>query len=264
MSRLRQVREQAGPIFKRYHPEHGAALPLILKPVINLEAQEVPDASLPVGGSKLGGLPDLGTQPWPEDAGDPMLFVAQFNLTELRPFDEDALFPLSGLLSFFLGRRAIENGRMEPEHWAVRYEPALEALRRASPPPETDGEWATPAHAVAFCAGMHPWGDVGIGQADGIRLSLHYEQVIFDPEWQAVTGEGDLTGEAYLLGDTVATMLESAAEEEGETALLTLPHTSGVFPFVDQGNRLSFAFLIPRADLTGADFRRVRLTYHMS
>lgn len=263
MSRLQQVRERARPILERYHPGRADALPLILKPVINLEAREVDDASMPVGRSKLGGVPDLGAAPWPEDAGEPMFFVAQFNLSELVPFDEDGLFPPSGLLSFFLGRRVVENGEMEPQHWAVRYGPEAEALTRATQPPELDGEWVTPAHNVAFRAGIHPWGDAGVEQPDGTSLWLPAHEVLLDPEWQELTCD-EPTGEAYLLGDTLAALLEARAEEDGETALLTFPHTSGVFPFVDQGNTVSLAFLIPREDLRRADFRRVRLAYHMS
>lgn len=59
-------------------------------------------ASVPIGASKLGGLPDLppGT-PWPRRGERPLMFLAQFNLADLPKPDTDPGLPASGMLSFW-------------------------------------------------------------------------------------------------------------------------------------------------------------------
>ena len=265
VSRLQEMRAQARPIFMRHHPEHVAALPLILLPVIDMHPTLLARDALPVGSSKLGGLPDLGDLGWPRDGeGEPLLFVAQFDLAELAPYDEDHLLPSRGLLSFFLGMGVIEQGRMDPEDWTVRYESDLSALGRKLAPKEVPTAYAVAPHALTFEAGVHPWGDVQVTQPDGSWLSLHYDQVVFDLEWQDVAGGVEPSGELYLLGSALATGPQPVAEEEGEVVLLGLPSTSGVLPFVDLGNDVAFAFLIHREALAAGDFSRVRLAYTMT
>ena len=58
---------------------------------------------VPVGGSKLGGMPDLPAEcPWPtREDGRPMSFLAQFDLAQVHPFDLEGELPDHGLLSFF-------------------------------------------------------------------------------------------------------------------------------------------------------------------
>ncbi|MEZ4669411.1 MAG: YwqG family protein [Anaerolineae bacterium] len=52
--------------------------------------------------SKVGGLPDLPPEfAWPEVDGFVLDFVAQINLTEVKPFDKDDLLPSLGILYFF-------------------------------------------------------------------------------------------------------------------------------------------------------------------
>ncbi len=64
------------------------------------------DGSWPISESWLGGLPWLGDQPWPIDkCGVPMHHLASISLTELARLTTDGLFPNTGRLSFFTGRR---------------------------------------------------------------------------------------------------------------------------------------------------------------
>ncbi|GAA5533965.1 DUF1963 domain-containing protein [Deinococcus aluminii] len=263
MSRLSHVRAQARLIFERHHPEHLDALPLILLPVIELHPKLLPGDRLPVGSSKIGGLPDLRGETWPLDDGEPMVFVAQVNLADVQPHDEDDLFPPCGLLSFFLGRQAIENANMAPDHWAVRYEPELDGLKRAAAPVPL-GEYAVPPYAVTFQAGIHPWGDARETRPDGSWHSLHYDELVLDPAWQDITGGVEPSGELFLLGSTLALGVQFPEEEPDETVLLGLPSTSTTLPFVDFGNDVAFAFLIPRGALRAGDFSRVRLAYGMT
>lgn len=74
---------------------------------IRLETQPVDDeADLALGQSKIGGRPDLPpTLTWPrvpngkKDTSLP--FVAQLDLADLTPYDDEAVLPRSGVLYFF-------------------------------------------------------------------------------------------------------------------------------------------------------------------
>lgn len=58
----------------------------------------------PLGGSRLGGWPDLPeTQQWPVWQGRPMVFLAQINLKEDHQAQPMLRIPSSGLLLFFMG-----------------------------------------------------------------------------------------------------------------------------------------------------------------
>ena len=85
--------------------------PKIIKNAIEFEIDESATKPLPIGASKLGGLPHLPASfEWPyyegttyegERANRPMTFVAQMNLRELAPLDKDGLLPHTGMLYFF-------------------------------------------------------------------------------------------------------------------------------------------------------------------
>ena len=58
--------------------------------------------------SWLGGLPRLGSAPWPRDShGTPLPFAAQVNLSELAGACAESPLPHSGSLAFFLGEGAV-------------------------------------------------------------------------------------------------------------------------------------------------------------
>ncbi|SHK70380.1 YwqG family protein [Hymenobacter psychrotolerans] len=57
-----------------------------------------------LGSSRTGGVPDVPVDfVWPTEpkTGHPLSFIAQINLQEVTPFDEDGLLPSEGLLYFF-------------------------------------------------------------------------------------------------------------------------------------------------------------------
>lgn len=57
---------------------------------------------IPVGSSKLGGLPDLPQNlSFPTYSNGYLTFLAQFNLEEVRPYDKDKLLPDKGILYIF-------------------------------------------------------------------------------------------------------------------------------------------------------------------
>jgi uncharacterized protein YwqG len=71
-------------------------------PTIRIEPTMVDEDAIPVGASKLGGRPDLPPgMAWPDRDGKPHGFLAQFNLTEVAPYDVEKVSPPSGMLYFF-------------------------------------------------------------------------------------------------------------------------------------------------------------------
>lgn len=60
-------------------------------------------ADVAIGSSRMGGFPDFPpTLIWPADNnGTPLAFIAQLNLKEIHPFDQDQLLPDKGVLYFF-------------------------------------------------------------------------------------------------------------------------------------------------------------------
>ncbi len=110
---LRALREELESAGMRKH----AAEAIIGYAVPSLELSAAASATIPVGATKVGGIPDLPKEaPWPRRSNRvrrfpmepvlgaiPLAFLAQVNLAEAAaalPADENPL-PTSGLLSFF-------------------------------------------------------------------------------------------------------------------------------------------------------------------
>lgn len=73
-----------------------------LKPCFRIRYSPAQDQDIPIGKSKLGGLPDLPRQTeWAKFHHLPLTFLAQINLAELPDDDVRKLLPDKGLLSFF-------------------------------------------------------------------------------------------------------------------------------------------------------------------
>jgi hypothetical protein len=91
--------------------DHVDEVKALLWPSLRLRliADEAPDGDdddepdqPALGCTRLGGDPDLPpTQPWPTAAGEPLIFVAQFDLAELAGYPEARELPSEGLLSCF-------------------------------------------------------------------------------------------------------------------------------------------------------------------
>jgi uncharacterized protein YwqG len=119
------------------------------RPSIRVITSPVNDeADIPIGHSKIGGTPDLpqGIDWVKVDYGDrkrSMPFIAQFNLTELKPYDEENLLPGDGMLYFFAdlfnGLRFKDRGRV------VFFDGDLTTLERVpfpdDIPPNVPMEW---------------------------------------------------------------------------------------------------------------------------
>lgn len=75
----------------------------MIRPTIGIKTKLSDDKNVKVGKSKIGGKPDLPRDfKWPRANGKPMLFCAQYNLSELKKFDKENLLPKKGFFYIFL------------------------------------------------------------------------------------------------------------------------------------------------------------------
>lgn len=83
---------------------HWDALRTIARPTIRLHLASDTTEFSSISSSRTGGVPDVPIDfVWPTEpqTGRPLSFIAQINLQEVAPFDEDGLLPSEGLLYFF-------------------------------------------------------------------------------------------------------------------------------------------------------------------
>lgn len=115
---LRQQLKNAG--LNRLVPEIG----LLARDSIRITATSTPEDEVEIGGSKLGGTPDLpaGTT-WPEFNGVPLALLAQLRLQDCASYDHERLLPHSGILYFFYNAEDQKWG-FDPQdrgNWRVIY-----------------------------------------------------------------------------------------------------------------------------------------------
>lgn len=127
---------------KQSMSEHGLAryferMHQYARNAICINPVKTPEAEIPVGSSKFGGHPDLpeGFQ-WPyRDEGYPLLFLCQFNLSEVAPYDLEGKLPHEGMLYFFydVGPAPRQYFLDDRDGWAVRYHPDCNVTRQNGP-----------------------------------------------------------------------------------------------------------------------------------
>lgn len=115
-------------------------------PGIRLTCKAMPLGQIPIGMSRIGGLPDLPAgMPWPTASGyapkvgdrqDPLMFLAQINLADIAEYDPDNVLPHSGLLLFFAATWVNDLWYFETSKnlWHVEYVEDLSTLVSASAP----------------------------------------------------------------------------------------------------------------------------------
>jgi uncharacterized protein YwqG len=114
-----------------------ADLKQLLAPSIRVTTSKISEDTLAAGASKLGGQPDLpvGTA-WPVKT-QPLGFVGQIKLDDLRAFDTAKVLPSSGLLAFFYDatQQTFGDDPASRGNWQVLYcAPDAEQFQRVSPP----------------------------------------------------------------------------------------------------------------------------------
>jgi len=112
-------------------------LEALMKNSVRVTSTASTESALPMGMSKLGGMPDLpDAVVWPSMADVPLAFVAQFDLSAVHPFDVDKLLPASGLLSFFFdaNQQVFGSDPADKAGWKVIYTADKSTLKRHSFP----------------------------------------------------------------------------------------------------------------------------------
>jgi uncharacterized protein YwqG len=75
----------------------------LVKPCIYMTRRAVDANSIPVGASKLGGLPDLPPDfQWPYYGEKPLTFIGQFRFSEFSHLDPNGTLPQRGILYYFI------------------------------------------------------------------------------------------------------------------------------------------------------------------
>lgn len=75
----------------------------MIRPTVGIKTKASEDKNLKVGKSKIGGKPDLPKDfEWPRENNIPMLFCAQYNLSELKKIDKENILPNKGFFYIFL------------------------------------------------------------------------------------------------------------------------------------------------------------------
>ncbi len=73
-----------------------------IKNSIRISLEKIDESTIQLGQSKIGGFPDLpDAMEWPEFNGNPLAFIAQFNLAEFKQLDLEKKLPETGILYFF-------------------------------------------------------------------------------------------------------------------------------------------------------------------
>ncbi|MDJ1482411.1 YwqG family protein [Cytophagaceae bacterium YF14B1] len=76
----------------------------MIKPTIRLHTEVKSEAEIPIGYTKIGGYPDLPLEfEWPASkyTNEPLWFVAQIKLEEVKDWDKEKMLPITGILYFF-------------------------------------------------------------------------------------------------------------------------------------------------------------------
>lgn len=75
----------------------------MIRPTVGVKTKSKEDINIKVGKSKIGGRPDLPKDfEWPITNGKPMLFCAQYNISEFTKYDKENLLPKKGFFYIFL------------------------------------------------------------------------------------------------------------------------------------------------------------------
>ena len=75
----------------------------MLRPTIGIKTISIEDNLVKLGGSKIGGRPDLPPEfKWPTINNKPLVFCAQYNLSCLTRLDKEKVLPPKGMFYLFL------------------------------------------------------------------------------------------------------------------------------------------------------------------
>lgn len=166
--------------------EHIETLTALARPSIRLEVDERAEAA--VGGSRLGGVPDLPAEtPWPEGDSGPLSFIAQINLADVPGVAPPGSgLPSEGLLSFFYDAVSQSAWGFDPadrDSWAVVFS-NLTACQPRTPPDELPAEGRFGPVGLTYRLEMTfaPWESFEVDRIGIDRPGTNYARVLGTPD----------------------------------------------------------------------------------
>jgi uncharacterized protein YwqG len=122
----------------------------LLRSTISIKMLPVGEAELPLGISKIGGLPDLPPEiDWPEWDNQPLPLIAQIRLADIVPYDRFGELPHTGMLYFFFNEETLDTYPPALGSWHVlHYDGDIAHLRRMLA--SSDEQLIYPSCAMTF------------------------------------------------------------------------------------------------------------------
>ena len=192
------------------------SLDILIQPTLRLHTVIGPEDKIPLGTSKIGGLPDLpSTIPWPELNGAPQSFIVQLRLADLQPFAFTHSLPSQGMLWFFYDAQQQTFGE-NPEDttgWRILYHPTDQQLTRTPATAKLPSAARFPAATIAFMP------ELTLAQQPQLEIpNLQWsddEQAKYDSIFSQFYDEADkdaprhqLFGHPYTIGDDMRIQCE--------------------------------------------------------
>jgi uncharacterized protein (TIGR02996 family) len=220
----------------------------LARPALDYKAARAADKKIPVGVSKLGGLPDLPSGvPWPTHDENPLSFLGQFNFAELSQSVVCRELPKAGWLSVFCRYDEGDgNDDFPTGTWRMLHFPVGANLARAESGPEITFRSGRVAFSETLTlpeAGS-PWDeDLGLGKDR-------------DTGWAYQEKVAGFRGGHQILGYP-GSIQSSVLDEKTERHLLTIgPDPVTGWEWGDGG---SLYFILSEANLLAGRFDRVRM-----
>jgi len=192
------LREQiSGLIRQKAPPRLADAVEQSVRESLLLRTTPMPEEEMPVGRSRIGGMPDLPPDAeWPTWNDQPLAFIAQIHLSDLPPHEFLEVLPSQGVLSFLYSAQQ-ETWGFAPQDkgsWRVLH---LEeqGLQRRTPPPGLPDEGICKSCGLDYVpsftlpASESPHIDLDFSRVprdeinQWIELKGAFEQLVDDGRW---------------------------------------------------------------------------------
>ncbi|MDQ0200767.1 YwqG family protein [Neobacillus ginsengisoli] len=206
-----------------YHKK--SAIISSLKNSIRMVKVGVDEKAIPIGSSKLGGLPDMPDEmEFPRYEKGYLWFIGQVNLKEAKPYDKDNLLPDSGILYLFYDAFEQPWGIEEDEGCfkVLYFDGDMTELKRREYPEESKDDYPLNAYKVLFhnmyTISEHPENLIFENEEEEENF-WNFRQALIQPEDE----EGNILPAHYMLGEPFNVqndVFEELYDNEKEAVLL--------------------------------------------
>lgn len=260
--------DQAFVLLGKTQPAWASAIRAATKPSLDVTTKRVKANMIPVGGSKIGGTPDLSAgSTWPLNKKSPMAFLGQWNLEELAVSPAATLLSRTGLLSFFVDLQPyIDDLYDSPPPGRVIYTPDTSDLKPLKFPTELPKECRLKPCTVAITERLSiPGIDTKAVRAAGLKKEAALEEYgeFVSEQFVTVMNSGQPVYHPHqILGHHHAIQEDPLNYKKGDWVLLT---QFGYDPNPDLlvGDGGVFYFFVRADHLANAQFDEVYMELQM-